>query len=148
MAESDRSGSFENDSILSGLVYSLAEVSDGDASSVASLSLSLGDIWPYCFEPEQGVDLEMSTSSEAEEILKMMVILAKSIWVIEFGVYKCSHKVILHVWNFSTNQVQVWSLPTNANGKRVCLPPRNRKNQSIVGWQYNFSVYYTAARIF
>ena len=42
MAESDTSSSVsdvENDSILSGSVYSLAEVGEGDASSVASLSL-------------------------------------------------------------------------------------------------------------
>ena len=73
MAESDRSSSFsdvKNDSILSGSVYSLAKVGEGDASSVASLSpLPVGDIRPYCFEPEQKVDLEMSTSSEAEETL-------------------------------------------------------------------------------
>ena len=56
MAESDRSSSLsdvENDSILSGLVYSSTEVGEGDASSVASLSpLPVGDIRPYYFEPE------------------------------------------------------------------------------------------------
>ena len=73
MVESDRSSSFsdiENDSILSGSVYSSAEVGKGDASSVASLSsLPVGDIRPYCIEPEWEVDLETSTSSEAEETL-------------------------------------------------------------------------------
>ena len=73
MAESDRSSSFsdvENDSILSGLVYSSAEVDEGNASSVASLlQLSVGDILLYCFEPEWEVDLEMSTSSETKETL-------------------------------------------------------------------------------
>ena len=58
MAESDRSSSVsnvDNDSILTGSVYSLAEFGKGDASLVASLSLlPVGDtdIQPYCFEPE------------------------------------------------------------------------------------------------
>ena len=74
MAEGDsRSGSFsdiENDSILSGSVYSSAEVSEGDASSIASLSLPcgtlpVGGIRPYHFEPER------ETPSEAEEILDL-----------------------------------------------------------------------------
>ena len=73
IAESDRSSSFsdvENNSILSGLVYSSAEVGEGDTSSVASLlPLPVGDIRPYCVEPEQEVGLETSTSSEAEETL-------------------------------------------------------------------------------
>ena len=73
MAESDRSNSFsdiENDLILSGSVYSSAEVSEGNASSVASLLLPVGDTRLYHFEPEQEVDLEMSTTSEAEEMLE------------------------------------------------------------------------------
>ena len=73
MAEGDsRSSSFsdiENDSILSGSVYSSAEVSEGDASSIASLSLPctlpVGDIRPYRFEPER------ETPSEAEETLDL-----------------------------------------------------------------------------
>ena len=77
MAEGDsRSSSFsdiENDSILSGWVYSWAEVSEGNASSIASLSLPctlpctlpVGDIRPYCFEPER------ETPSEAEETLDL-----------------------------------------------------------------------------
>ena len=73
MAESDRSSSLldvKNDSILSGSVYSSAEVGEGDASSGASLlPLPVADIQPYCFEPEWEVDLETSTSSEAEEML-------------------------------------------------------------------------------
>ena len=73
IAESDRSSSFsdiENDIILSGLVYSSAKVSEGNASSVASLSLPVGDTQLYRFEPERVVDLEISTSSEAEEMLE------------------------------------------------------------------------------
>ena len=69
MAEGNsRSSSFsdiENDSILSGSVYSSAEVSEGDASSIASLSLPVGDIRPYRFEPER------ETPSEAEETLDL-----------------------------------------------------------------------------
>ena len=56
MAESDKSSSFldtENDLILSGSVYSLAEVSEGDASSVASLLLPVGDIQPYCLSQNE-----------------------------------------------------------------------------------------------
>ena len=75
MAESYRSSSVlnvENDLLLSGLVYSKSstKVGEGDASLGASLSPPpVGDIRPYCFEPEQEVDLETSTSSEAEEML-------------------------------------------------------------------------------
>ena len=73
MAEGDsRSSSFsdiENESILSGSVYSSAEVSEGDASSIASLSLPctlpVRDIRPYRFEPER------ETPSEAEETLDL-----------------------------------------------------------------------------
>ena len=71
MAEGDnRSSSFcdiENDSILSGLVYSSSEVSEGNASSIASLllpcTLPVGDIRPYRFEPGQ------ENPSKAEEML-------------------------------------------------------------------------------
>ena len=75
MTETDRSSTVsdvENDSILSGLVYSLAEDGEGDASLVASLlPLPVGDagIQLYCFEREREVDLETSISSEAEEML-------------------------------------------------------------------------------
>ena len=72
MTESDRVSpvsDIENNSILSGSVYSSADVSEGNASSVASLSLPVGSIQPYRFDPEWEVDLEMSTSSEAEETL-------------------------------------------------------------------------------
>ena len=81
MAEGDsRSSSFsdiENDSILSGLVYSSPEVSEVNASSIASLLLPctlpvgdihwqrVGDIQPYRFEPEQ------ENPSEAEETLDL-----------------------------------------------------------------------------
>ena len=51
-------------------MYSSAKVSEGDASSVASLlPLPVEDIQSYCFEPELEVDLEMSTPSKAEETL-------------------------------------------------------------------------------
>ena len=73
MAEGDsHSSSFsdiENDSILSGLVYSSSEVSEGNASSIASLllpcTLPVGDIQPYRFEPEQ------ENPSKAEETLDL-----------------------------------------------------------------------------
>ena len=73
MAEGDsRSSSFsdiENYSILSGSVCSSAKVSEGDASSIAWLSLPcilpVGDIRQYCFEPER------ETPSEAEETLDL-----------------------------------------------------------------------------
>ena len=70
MAVSDSSSSLndiENDSILMGSVYSSSEVTEEDSSSVASLSLSVGIIRPYCFEPECLVELEASSSSETEE---------------------------------------------------------------------------------
>ena len=73
MAESARYCSFsdiENNSILSGLVYFSAKVNKGNTSSVVSLSLPVRNIRPYCFELEQEVDLEMSTSSKAEEMLE------------------------------------------------------------------------------
>ena len=72
-AESARYFSFsdnENNSILLGLVYFSAKVNKGNTSSVDSLSLSVKNIRPYCFELEQEVDLEMSTSSKAEEMLE------------------------------------------------------------------------------
>ena len=47
----------------------MAEVSEGDASSVVSLLLPVGDIRSYCFEPEREVNLETSTCSEAEVTL-------------------------------------------------------------------------------
>ena len=60
----------ENNSILSGWVYSSAKVGEIDVSSVVSLSmLPVEDIRPHCFEPEKEVDLETSTSSEAKEML-------------------------------------------------------------------------------
>ena len=73
MAEGDNHSSFlsdiENDSILSGLVYSSSEVSEGNASSIASFLLSctlpVGDIRPYRFEPEQ------ENPSKAEETLDL-----------------------------------------------------------------------------
>ena len=73
MAEGDsRSSSFsdiENDSILSGSVYSSSEVSEGNASSIASLllpcTLPVGNIRPYRFEPEQ------ENSSKAQETLDL-----------------------------------------------------------------------------
>ena len=71
MAESDNSSSLndiENDSILTGLVYSSSEVTKDDSSSVASLSLSVGIIRPYYFELERPVELEESSSSETEEL--------------------------------------------------------------------------------
>ena len=52
MAESDSSSSLndiKNDSILTG------SSSEDDSLSVASLSLSVGIIRPYCFEPERPV---------------------------------------------------------------------------------------------
>ena len=71
MAVSDSSSSLndiENDSILTGSVYSSSEVTEDDSSSVASLSpLSVEIIRPYCFEPERPVELEVSSSSETEE---------------------------------------------------------------------------------
>ena len=70
MAVSDSSSSLndiENDSILTGSVYSSSEVTEDDSSSVASLSLSVGIIRPYCFDPERPVELEASSSSETEE---------------------------------------------------------------------------------
>ena len=106
MAESDRSSSVsdvENNSILSGSVYSSAEVGDGDASSVASLSLLLvGDtgIQPYCFKPEQEVDIETLTSTEAEEMLdnEGQECLGNIIWYVNI---KCSHEIpqCLHILN-------------------------------------------------
>ena len=39
-----------------------------DASLVASLLLSVGVIWPYCFELEHPVELETSFSSETKEV--------------------------------------------------------------------------------
>ena len=48
-------------------MYSSSEVTKDDSSSVASLSLSVGIIRPYCFEPERPVELEASSSSETEE---------------------------------------------------------------------------------
>ena len=73
IAEGDsRSGSFsdiENDSVHSGLVYSSVEVSEGDASSIASLSLPctlpVGDIRQYHFETGR------ETPSKAEEMLDL-----------------------------------------------------------------------------
>ena len=71
MAKSDSSSSLndiKNDSILTGSVYSSSEVTEDDSSSVASLSLSVGIIQPYCFEPERPVELEESSSGETEEL--------------------------------------------------------------------------------
>ena len=107
IAESDRSSFFsdvENDSILSGSVYSSAEVGEGDASSVASLSpLPVGDIRPYCFEPEQEVDLETSTSSEAEETLDndSQDYLGNTIWYVNISIVTkfrsvCTSKTFLY----------------------------------------------------
>ena len=101
MAEGDsHSSSFSdiaNNSILLGLVYSSAKISKGDASSIALLSLPsmllVGDIRPYCFEPEQ------ETSSEAEEMpdLAMDSHFGKRGLVIQLGsyIYKTNHFVCL-----------------------------------------------------
>ena len=39
--------------------------------------------------------------------------------------------------------MQLWSLPTNANGKRGYLLPRKQYDQNLFGWQSNSSMYYT-----
>ena len=154
MAESDRSSSVlnvENDSILSDSVYSLAKVGEGDASSVASLSLLLvGDtgIQPYCFDPEQEVDLEMSTSSESEEMLDNdgQEHLGNIIWYVTISVVTkfcgvCTSETSLPI-RYTCGHCQ--PIPT----ARVCLLPRNRQNQSVVGWRSYSSVYYTTLGIF
>ena len=40
--------------------------------------------------------------------------------------------------------MQVWLLPDDANTKRICLLPGNRRDESVVGWRSNTSLYHTA----
>ena len=49
-------------------MYSSSEVTADDVLSVASLSLPVGIIRPYCFEPEHLVELDGSFSSETEDV--------------------------------------------------------------------------------
>ena len=147
MAVSDSSSSLndiENDSILTGSVYSSSEVTEDDTSSVASLSLSVGIIRPYCFEPERPVELEASSSSETEEfddrpseewlgnttwyVNQIYVESTDSTNLATNAVFYVSLKVFSAI-----HQVHVWLLQTNANGKGIHLLPRNRADESIVG---------------
>ena len=147
MAVSDSSSSLndnENDSILTGSVYSSSEVTKDDSSSVASLSLSVGIIRPYCFEPERPVELEASSSSETEEfddhpseerlgnatwyVNQIYVESTDSTNLATNAVFYVSLKVFSAI-----HQVHVWLLQTNANGKGIHLLPRNRADESIVG---------------
>ena len=147
MAVSDSSSSLndnENDSILTGSVYSSSEVTEDDSSSVASLSLSVGIIRPYCFEPERPVELEASSSSETEEfddhpseerlgnttwyVNQIYVESTDSTNLATNAVFYVSLKVFSAI-----HQVHVWLLQTNANGKGIHLLPRNRADESIVG---------------
>ena len=141
MAESDRSSSVsdvENDSILSGSVYSSAEVGEGDASSVASLSLLPVEdtgIRPYCFEPEREVDLETSTSSEAEETLDNdgQERLGNIIWYVTISVVTkfrgvCTSKTFLYrlgarvvIANRCQRQESVFAAKKSTKSKRCWL---------------------------
>ena len=144
MAVSDSSSSLndiENDSILTGSVYSSSEVTEDDSSSVASLSLSVGIIRPYCFEPERPVELEASSSSETEEFddHPSEERLGNTTWYVN-QIYVestdstnlATNAVFLKVFS-AIHQVHVWLLQTNANGKGIHLLPRNRADESIVG---------------
>ena len=143
MAESDSSSSLndiENDSILTGSVYSSSEVTKDDSSSVASLSLSVGIIRPYCFEPERPIELEVSSSSETEELddhpgeewLGNTTWYVNQICVESTGFTNAIFYVSLKVFSV-IHQVHVWLLATNANGKGMHLLPRNRADKSVFG---------------
>ena len=67
MAEGDSFSSFsetDTESVLLGSAYYTTE--DSDASSIASLSLPVTEIWPYLFEPERS-----TSCSESEEMLEV-----------------------------------------------------------------------------
>ena len=111
---------------------------------MASLSLSVGIIRPYCFEPECLVELEASSSSETEEyddhpgeeqlgnttwyVNQIYVESTDSTNLVANAVFYVSLKIFSAI-----HQVHVWLLQTNANGKGIHLLPRNRADKSIVG---------------
>ena len=54
--------------MLTSLVYFSSKVTEDDAFLIASLSLPVGIIQPYCFKLEHPVKLEESFASETEEV--------------------------------------------------------------------------------